>query len=473
MKAKNEGITLIALVITIIVLLILAAISIATITGENGILTKANVAKEEDKKSEYEEALKIIGNSLRPDQIIQNWESKQYLDEFEKEIPKDQRFEGAERNRKNAITLIVITKEGYAYKITENEIKYIGNKGETTPPELESDNITFTYDPSPENKRWTKDDVKVIITTEQEDYTLQYSLDNKNWVTYETEIIMTHNGAVYARLIDDFGSVVCSAEGSVNIIDKIPPTAEVEIETGRSWTTIVVKFSEDPSSEEYISSGVWTNKYFSIDGGKSFHTPTGNSYKYTFEGLKGDTEYEILIKVMDNAGNETLLERKVRTQLGEDIVINGRRRKQGYKLYGDGAAYIRPSMPPTFVHMSSTGTYGSTLYWKLDLERQVKKIHFDFSITDGGSNRGIPGGYVFVTRKQPTYDSSGDASYAASELGRWQWAANGQWKEDHYIYDMNVSAITGTVYVGFQRYWRDVTGSAYIDLNIHNFWYEY
>ncbi len=36
----NKGITLIALVITIIVLLILAAVSIATLTGENGILRK-------------------------------------------------------------------------------------------------------------------------------------------------------------------------------------------------------------------------------------------------------------------------------------------------------------------------------------------------------------------------------------------------------------------------------------------------
>ena len=36
---ENKGITLIALVITIIVLLILAGVSIATLTGNNGILT--------------------------------------------------------------------------------------------------------------------------------------------------------------------------------------------------------------------------------------------------------------------------------------------------------------------------------------------------------------------------------------------------------------------------------------------------
>ena len=52
----NKGITLIALIITIIVLLILAGISIATLTGDNGILSKAQEAKtkhEEETKKEY------------------------------------------------------------------------------------------------------------------------------------------------------------------------------------------------------------------------------------------------------------------------------------------------------------------------------------------------------------------------------------------------------------------------------------
>lgn len=39
-KNKKDGITLIALVITIIVLLILAGITIATITGEDGLFRK-------------------------------------------------------------------------------------------------------------------------------------------------------------------------------------------------------------------------------------------------------------------------------------------------------------------------------------------------------------------------------------------------------------------------------------------------
>ena len=42
---KSNGITLIALVITIVVLLILAGVSIAMLTGNNGIITQANEAK--------------------------------------------------------------------------------------------------------------------------------------------------------------------------------------------------------------------------------------------------------------------------------------------------------------------------------------------------------------------------------------------------------------------------------------------
>ena len=55
LKREEQGITLIALVITIIVLLILAGVSIAMLTGENGILSQAQRAKEETEKAQKEE----------------------------------------------------------------------------------------------------------------------------------------------------------------------------------------------------------------------------------------------------------------------------------------------------------------------------------------------------------------------------------------------------------------------------------
>ena len=52
---ERKGITLIALVITIIVLLILAGVSIAMLTGTNGILTQANNAKQATEESTEKE----------------------------------------------------------------------------------------------------------------------------------------------------------------------------------------------------------------------------------------------------------------------------------------------------------------------------------------------------------------------------------------------------------------------------------
>ena len=63
-REKNiKGITLIALVITIIVLLILAGVSVAMLTGQNGILTQAQNSKQATEKAEVKERVQtdIIG----------------------------------------------------------------------------------------------------------------------------------------------------------------------------------------------------------------------------------------------------------------------------------------------------------------------------------------------------------------------------------------------------------------------------
>ena len=54
---NNKGITLIALVITIIVLLILAGVSIAMLTGQNGILNRASEASYQTKLQNAAESM--------------------------------------------------------------------------------------------------------------------------------------------------------------------------------------------------------------------------------------------------------------------------------------------------------------------------------------------------------------------------------------------------------------------------------
>ena len=70
MKAKKErGITLIALVITIIVLLILAGVSIAMLTGQNGILNQASNSKEATTQAQVEEMVSLAIGSLQTENL--------------------------------------------------------------------------------------------------------------------------------------------------------------------------------------------------------------------------------------------------------------------------------------------------------------------------------------------------------------------------------------------------------------------
>lgn len=68
---KNKGITLIALVVTIIVLLILAGISISTLTGQNGLLTKADQAKKTSVIAKESEIIKMAYSNLLSDDITE------------------------------------------------------------------------------------------------------------------------------------------------------------------------------------------------------------------------------------------------------------------------------------------------------------------------------------------------------------------------------------------------------------------
>ena len=59
MKTQNKGITLIALAVTIIVMLILAGVTIATLTGDSGIITQASLSKVINELTKYKEEVEL------------------------------------------------------------------------------------------------------------------------------------------------------------------------------------------------------------------------------------------------------------------------------------------------------------------------------------------------------------------------------------------------------------------------------
>ena len=112
MKTKEmKGITLVALVITIVVLLILAGVSINTVLGDDGIIKKAKEAAEATKRASAEEEMNRL---VLEYQIASNDET---LKSFLQEKVTEGRIDGVTDNGDGTIT---ITKkvEGKDYTIT-------------------------------------------------------------------------------------------------------------------------------------------------------------------------------------------------------------------------------------------------------------------------------------------------------------------------------------------------------------------
>ena len=89
LKKSSKGVTLIALVITIIVLLILAGVSIAMLTGDNGILTQAKEAKEANIAGTEKEQIQLAMQSLKMKKQADNVSTQVTPAELQKQLEDD------------------------------------------------------------------------------------------------------------------------------------------------------------------------------------------------------------------------------------------------------------------------------------------------------------------------------------------------------------------------------------------------
>lgn len=112
---KGKGITLVALVVTIVVLLILAGISITALTGDNSIIKSASTAKKETIKAQYIEILQEINVKAKNFSDIKPMcEDNTFLDNSTYlEYPEEK-------------MLIVRTKDNYQFLVTENDVVETG-----------------------------------------------------------------------------------------------------------------------------------------------------------------------------------------------------------------------------------------------------------------------------------------------------------------------------------------------------------
>lgn len=112
---KNKGITLIALVVTIVVLLILAGVSIATLTGENGILKQTSKAKDETHIAQDKELIQLAFNEYKISKYLE--QSKSLKDIFQQQEWCNNNVLYDEKTKE---TIVTIKTCEHKYSVTEN-----------------------------------------------------------------------------------------------------------------------------------------------------------------------------------------------------------------------------------------------------------------------------------------------------------------------------------------------------------------
>ena len=137
---STKGITLIALVVTIIVLLLLAGVSIAMLTGNNGILTQGQRAKEETRIAGVEEVVKL-------------YKQGKYIDSTTGSVT-----ENADEMLENLKGQKLVSEDEID---RENEIITIKRKDGSIAKEIQYGMVTITISKTPENEKARRITLKV------------------------------------------------------------------------------------------------------------------------------------------------------------------------------------------------------------------------------------------------------------------------------------------------------------------------
>ena len=229
MKIKQaKGITLIALVITIIVLLILAGVTISMLTGENGILKQATSAKDTTDKSEFEEQVKlaVMASKVNDEGVID-------LTILEAEIGK---IKGTE-----------ITKNG-----TENNLPWTVKKG--------SYEVTITAEGVTTNKTG-KDDSKKDEDT-RIDYGTKKPAEDTRTVKEQATSAKPEGSTIDSNTNETTGIVMIDSKQNEWVWVEVPAIVFTSATSSTDYDNI--KADLIAYAKDYRDS--WTDEWYAMDG---------------------------------------------------------------------------------------------------------------------------------------------------------------------------------------------------------------
>lgn len=273
---KNKGITLIALVITIIVLLILAAVSIAMLTGENGILTKASTAGEKNKEAEAKEKVELILQEY----AIQKYTENANFGEFLKEKKKSKDIDEYEKGTEDIWTIEV---DGYAFDVNEKTLK-IENYGKAElRPKASINIITEGYVLEGSNVQFK---IKVTLPEELTGATITI-IEPATGVTKSEEIYTVFQNGSYEFTIKANKAGKEYTTRAIATIDRIlgKPTLSI---TDQQSTSFTINITNNYPQEANI-------QYVYYVGTSESEKITKKTYKK--EGVNSGTKYTVKVRL--------------------------------------------------------------------------------------------------------------------------------------------------------------------------------
>ena len=295
----NKGITLIALIITIIILLILAGISIQALTS-TGLFSNAKDAAEQSRMAQYKEEIWLD---------VQTWMTDYYstngVEALEEYLSKKENYSEVEKLEDGTIQGVY---KQYLFEIdTKNNITILGKAGFTLTYNLSTSE--YTKGPVGINLRYTLLEGTTLQSIElvEADPTDGITADENDITKYS----VTKNGT-YKFVAKD------SSENTKRlsvVIDKIdtekPNEFEPIVEAGSNSIKITVEATDKEQTNESACSGI-AGYRFSKDNGVTY-TKWQEEKVYTFTELEKGTTYNIKIQVKDYAENITEKEISVKT----------------------------------------------------------------------------------------------------------------------------------------------------------------
>ena len=166
---------------------------------------------------------------------------------------------------------------------------------------------------------WTKENVKVTITTNHNDYSYMYKIDDGEYQNYNGEFTVDKNCTVIAKSIkENVESEVTTKE--ITNIDKVLP--EIKEITEENITTksfdIKVKGQDNESGLSEIR--IYKNEELMVSYPYTERLNEEKEETYSLTGLEENTTYKIKVELIDKVGNKNVSEEKEITTLKRVIV---------------------------------------------------------------------------------------------------------------------------------------------------------